>query len=212
MEDWFSLLIKDEHKAHWVIDLCQRSVWCLARNGERQTDRETESKTMAVMSWVMAHALQTARQHATTCATVPKFTLIQSFVCVMIKTKKEGPRPKWKQYSQFLTFSKRHLLFFFSLPLFFCVFGVEPGRWVELFLSDLGNKCGGGTSEGALFWLCLPTFDQEHTGPWLDSSSTLLGDSAPTGAASDKTARAFGNQSILHTAGKTAFKTQNTKL
>lgn len=83
----------------------------------------------------------------------------------MIKTKEEGANTKEKRIFPFPCYLKMTpivLLF----PLFcVCVFGGELGRGVELFLSDLGNKCSGGNSEGALFWLCLPTFDQEHTGP-----------------------------------------------
>lgn len=90
------------------------------------------------------------RDYMRGCAGLPKFTLIWSFVCVMIKTKKEGPRPKRKQYSQFLTFSKWHPLFFFYLSLslvFFVWSGAgEMGRIISVRFGEQmrwGNLWGG---------------------------------------------------------------------
>lgn len=96
-------------------------------------------------------------------------------------------------------------LFFFFM-VYFRIWGDGQNYWCEI----LGSKVqlwGGRCFSCARCRLLI----RKHIGPWLDGSSALQGDSALTGAASDKTARAFGNQSILHTAGKSASKTHNTK-
>lgn len=221
MEERFSLLIKVEHKAHWVIDLCHRPVWCLASNGKRQREsqRDRESERQTERQWPSCpesrpvsfrHSLPTC-DYVCDCvwAHLPEFTLIPPFVCVMIKTR-GGVNIKEKRIFPILLFEND--TYCSSFLSFFVWWGArEKGRIISASVR-FGEQMRWGDSEGALFWLCSPMFDQEHTGPWLDSSSALLGDSAPAGAASDKTARAFENQSILHTAGKSAFKTHNTKL
>lgn len=141
MEERFSLLIKVEHKAHWVIDLCHRHVWCLARNGERererereagrQTDRQAVSQTVSQTdrdSHVLSHGLcpsDAACQHAPTYVTVwvrlPKSTLILPFVCVMIKNKRGGVNTKEKRIFPFPCYLKMTpIVLFVSL---FCLVG-----------------------------------------------------------------------------------------
>lgn len=78
----------------------------------------------------------------------------------------------------------------FSHSLFFCFVG-EAGKKGGIISVRFGEQMWQGNSEGALFWWCLPMFDQEHIGPRLDRSPASCRDSAPTGEASDKMARAF---------------------
>lgn len=48
----------------------------------------------------------------------------------------------------------------------FCPAGAAGEKRGVLFLSDLGGEqIRRGNSEGALFWLCSPMFDQQHGGP-----------------------------------------------
>lgn len=169
MEERFSLLIKVEHKAHWVIDLCHRPVWCLAKDGEKERDRGRERQSdrhwqSCSESWPVSftHSLPTCDYiWDGVCAYLPESTLILPFVCIMIKTK-GGVNTKEKRIFPipcYLKMTPIVLLFSFFL------FGGELGRGVELFLSDLGNKCGGGTLRGRCSGCACPRLIRNILGP-----------------------------------------------
>lgn len=171
MEERFSLLIKVEHKAHWVIDLCHRPVWCLARNGERQretdsqSERKTDRETMKVMSWVMACALQTQlanmRLHVWLCLSASAWIYTDSVFCLCNdqKQKRGGEHQREKNIPNSLLFEND--TYCSSFLSFFCL----VGRGVELFLSDLGNKCGGGTLRGRCSGCACPRLIRNILGP-----------------------------------------------
>lgn len=163
------------------------------RQTDEQTDRQTDRQTETVMSWVMACALQTQLAnmwlHVWPCLSASAWIYTDSAFCLCNdQNKRKGVNIKERRIFPIPCYLKMTpIVLLFSLFLFAGVAG-ERARIISV---RFGEQMRWGNSEGALFWLCLPMFDQEHTGPWLDSSSALLGDSAPAGAASDKTARAF---------------------
>lgn len=126
------------------------------------------------------------------CVRLPESTLILPFVCVMIQLKEGGCTSKRGRIFPIPCYLKMTpIVLLFSAFFFFFLSGGIAGERGSLISVRFGEQMRRGNSEGALFWLCSPMFDQQHTGPWLDGSRALRGDSAPAGAASDKTARAF---------------------
>lgn len=80
----------------------------------------------------------------------------------MIQTKEGGLNIKEKSIFPIPCYLKMTpIVLLFSLFLFGGVAG-ERGKIISV---RFGEQMRWGNSEGALFWLCLPMFDQEHIGP-----------------------------------------------
>lgn len=100
-------------------------------------------------------------------------------------------------------------------PTLSFLFGEEAGKrggGGELFLSGLGNKCGGGTLRGRCSGGARPSLIRNILGPdWTDplppAETPPLREKLLT-----KWHERFGNQSILHTAGKCLQNSQHKAL
>lgn len=128
-------------------------------------------------------------------------TSIVPFVCVMIKKNSRGGWTSKRGEKNPNATRKWHLLFsFLPLSLFYLVGRMGWGG--KLFLSGLWNKCGGGTLRGRCSGCACPCLIRKILGPdWTDPPPPVetppLWEKLLT-----KWHERFGNQSILHTAGK----------